>query len=206
MRNPGDADAIPIWQAARATCAEPPYFDSIYIKGKTFIGAGFGYNNPTLEAIFEVRQMHQPYSNNQKRSEEGKAQEEYIPINLLISIGSGVRKPLTFSGKGGVRKSLYYLRASKQNLTDTEAIHNDILKMSKVMQGLPSYYRFNVQEGLGTVRLDDWVLRKRHGQTVGNRTLEHIEAMTSAYLRKPEIHADIVLCAQQLVQLRRFRK
>lgn len=203
VRSPGYADDIPIWLAAMATSAEPPYFDPVNIGHKSFVGAGFGYNNPSLEAIFEVHQMHQLYSKNHKGAGGEKTQKVNNPVDLLVSIGSGIPRPRNFPNKGRLKQTLYYLRASQLALSDTEATHIDVQKLSKMMHSPSSYNRFNVEEGLESLQLHEWVLS---GKKSFNKTLEQIEAMTTKYLSKSEVQADLDRCAWKLVQLRRFRK
>jgi patatin-like phospholipase/acyl hydrolase len=38
-----------IWEAARATCAAPTYFDRFYKNNKIFVDGGLGFNNPVME-------------------------------------------------------------------------------------------------------------------------------------------------------------
>lgn len=190
---------------ARATSAAPIYFDSVDINGKNFVDGGFGCNNPSVEAIFEVGQIYRQNSKNKKQSQHKDDEEIENPIDLLLSIGSGTRQPRQFPIGKGLRRTSAWLREVSRKISDTESTHALVQEMYKTMHTPSSYYRFNVGEGVGHVPLDEWKITGRIGKEKTNKTLAYIEAETFKYLDQAEIQASVLSCAQKLVRLRRWR-
>lgn len=150
----------------------------------TFLDGGMGSSNPTMEIVKEFLSL------------SGEAKEA---IGLVLSIGTG-SLPLPASTNIGPT----YIR-SVQRLV--QRFVNETLSSERtheVTQFYASksftYKRFNVQEGLGNIKMDDWETKKNR-----NITLEQIEAATTLYLRQPSIQAEIEETAEILVQNRRKR-
>ena len=61
-----------------------------------------------------------------------------------------------------------------------------------------AYYRFNVENGIGSVRVDEWKKRKDT-----NKTLQLIEDMTNDYIANFDVDQQLQRCAERLVELRR---
>ena len=165
-RNPGPAHDLPIWQVALATSAAPTYFKEAVIEGRKYIDGAFGVNNPTMEMFEEVRQLN---NYNDKC------------IRAIISIGTGRSKsrrithPETKRDKikqtlqAGLGKFLGYENFARKWASESEKPHQDMVKHLKPFKPEKpfSYHRFNVQEGLDAMKLDDWRERSRLRMGIG---------------------------------------
>lgn len=156
-RNPGLAHDVPIWKVARATSSAPTYFQTTKINGHEYLDGGFGANNPCIEIYDEVRKM------NNNSEDFG---------SIILSIGTGKNGAKRLTGVNGLSRYLNYLNFAKKWATDSEGTHNAMLK--KIERGdikFP-YYRFNLEDGLGAMKLDEWrvrgPLRTKFGKIIGN--------------------------------------
>lgn len=148
-RNPGPAHDIPIWQVARATSAAPRYFKEIEIEGRKYIDGGFGTNNPCEELCQEVNRMN---NNNDSC------------IKCVISIGTGKSSKKRMQNASGFReklkfglgKFLTYANFAIKAATESETTHTRMLTRETNSKGKLNYYRFNVEEGLERMKLDEW--------------------------------------------------
>ncbi|KAI1120636.1 hypothetical protein F5Y10DRAFT_289506 [Nemania abortiva] len=126
---------ITIWQAARATSAAATFFDPIKIGNIKFVDGATGMNNPVQVVLDEAKSI---WPNALSR------------IQCILSIGTG---KLDLKGFGNnLPKLVGTLKAIATETNRTEAqffsIHSDL--------GLAGrYFRFNVDQGLGDVRLDE---------------------------------------------------
>ena len=156
------------------------YFPAIRIGKSTFLDGGFASNNPTMETVREIWSLR------------GEAKET---IGLVLSIGTGFR-PLPASTNIGAT-FIRSLRLLQKLVNDSERTH----KVTKFYASQSfTYERFNIQDGLGNIKLDDWKTKKNR-----NITLEQIDAVTTAYLQQPSIQAEIKETAKILVENRRKR-
>ena len=192
QRKGGPAASLPIWAVARATTAAPFFFDSAHIDNKTFFDGGLGCNNPSLEAYNEVCNMHyQP--------PESKNISSASPISLFLSIGSGLKSPRK-QPKGFMAEYRSLVDLLRSIATDTEDVESLVRSLS-VNHHFP-YFRFNVDKGVGELRLDEW---KRPKKGRESETLRRIRAETRIYLDREDIQRDLADCAQRLISLRRLR-
>ena len=151
-RNPGLAHDIPIWQVARATSAAPTYFELFKIGELEYMDGGFGANNPCMEIYDEVRKM-----NNNSDS----------CTSLILSVGTGKNtKTSRFSGSGFSRY-LNYLNFARKWATDSEKTHLDMLRQRDHSDFKFHYWRLNVDDGLDTMKLDEWQVRGRLRTSIG---------------------------------------
>lgn len=153
-RNPDLAHDIPIWKVARATSAAPSFFAPAKIDGLKYVDGGFGANNPGHEIYREVVKMN----NNSKKA-----------IGLLMSIGTGLNDTSGRIIDGiGLPQYLNYLKYMKKCATDAEKTHEYLLEL---IEARSTYYRLNVDEGIGAMKLDEWKtrgkLRTKVGVTIG---------------------------------------
>ena len=153
-RNPDLAHDIPIWEVARATSAAPSYFEPAKIDGLAYLDGGFGANNPGHEVYREVRRMNNNSAN---------------AIGLLMSIGTGLNDTSGRIIDGiGLPRYLNYLKFMKKCATDAEKTHEYLLEL---IENRFPYYRLNVEEGIGAMKLDEWKtrgkLRRKLGVTIG---------------------------------------
>lgn len=182
-RSPDDNVNYPIWKVARATSAAPSYFKAIKMRGNNegfkFIDGGFGVNNPSEEVYRSVRQL----SNNQPGA-----------VSDFVSIGTGKKN------MGGGKDYLLPLRLIREAVklaTESERTHETMQDRSN-QEGL-RYNRFNVESGLGNIKLDTWKGKR------GTKTLELIRRKTNEYLQTPGMRDRIDEVARRLVQIRRSR-
>jgi hypothetical protein len=148
-----DAFQVKIWEAARATSAAPTFFEPVLISGRPYGDAGTGWNNPTVEAIAEVRKIWPDR-----------------PIGCLLSIGTGLEKVKKL-GDGASESYSWLLSklAPKKSfkldvtrycvdcLTSCEKSHHDACsKFSDRIVVDENYFRFNVPQGLSEIGLEEW--------------------------------------------------
>ena len=183
-RNPDHIDNYPIWQVGRATSAAPTYFKAMKIREDDdkfeFVDGGFGTNNPSEEVYRSVKQM----SNNSRTA-----------VRTLVSIGTGKNNEVVHLGRG-YQKYLSYLNAAVKWASDSERIHGTVYGMA---QGNADYFRLNVEEGIGSMKLDAWK------GTHGRKTLQQLNDATEAYLSTDSAQEILRNSARMLVQTRRAR-
>lgn len=205
MKNHGDAPNLPIWQVARATSAAPNYFRPIEInKGSgtdprdriRFKDGGFGTNNPTKEAYYDIAIKH-----------GGRTK-----IGLVISIGTGITPLSLFARKpGNLNNTIANIRAATKLPSRTLKAHEDMLHLTENDGEEPfPYYRFEGGEFLGEIALDEWKSHRftkltGHRPERGYKTIRKIEVGTAAYLQQSEVQRDLAACARLLVRRRRLR-
>ena len=125
------------------------------IDGREYLDGGFGTNNPCEEIHAEVRKMNN-YSRNCAAT--------------ILSVGTGKNNENSrFAGKG-LARYLNYNNFARKWATDAEEAHRRMLE--KAEDEIFDYFRLNVDEGLGPMKLDEWKatsrLRTRLGKVTGN--------------------------------------
>jgi hypothetical protein len=207
LRNHGDTHALPIWQVARATSAAPGYFPPIRIqKGNgpgmiTFKDGGFGSNNPSEEAYYEVVYKHGGMVN----------------MGPFISIGTGITALNMFGdGKRGgkrtnLKNAIANLRTATKLPSRTAKAHETMIRLSNQdgVERFP-YYRFDGGKRLGEIGLGEWKGHKftaltGRDKTPGCKTIEKLYVTTAAYLQRRDVQKDLMECAKILVERRRLR-
>ena len=151
-RNPGPAHDIPIWQVARATSAAPTYFKEVVIEGNRYIDGGFGTNNPCKEIVQEVRRLNN--FNDQC-------------IKCVISVGTGLkiqRRKTTHSRlktflTANLAKFIEYIQFSARLASQSEDTHDDVSQLHEDLKKRFEYDRFNVNQGIEEMKLDEWKAR-----------------------------------------------
>ena len=155
-RNPGLAHDVPIYQVARATSAAPTYFKPAKIGELEYLDGGFGANNPCMEIYDEVRKM-----NNNSES----------CIHIIVSIGTGKNNELARFGSEGVSRYWNYLNFAKKWASESESTHISMMRKKQHSATKFNYFRLNVEEGLGPMKLDEWkargALRVELGRWIG---------------------------------------
>lgn len=147
-------------------------------KGSTFIDGGFGANNPSEEVYYSVQQLR----NNQQHA-----------VGELVSIGTGKKE----SGKKEFLKLHRYINLAIKWATESEKTHESMLRISQ--RDDFSYSRFNVEQGLGKIKLDTWKGKQ------GARTLTLMRKKTQEYLQTGHVMEDVDAVAMRLVQIRHSR-
>ena len=189
VKNAGPASNYPIWQVARATSAAPTYFDNMKIGNDVYCDGGFGCNNPAFQAVNEVSEM------------SGGSEDI-----TLLSIGTG-ESPISRFAPGKSTQLWHWGKAALGLATNTNDAHDSVLRLSEKGKKFP-YYRFNVQDGLSEVKLDE--CKKARGRVPG--TLEKIESLTKEYLNSSveqksstTVRDQLRDIARELVHIRRLR-
>ena len=157
-RNPGQAHDIPIWQVARATSAAPTYFKPVVIDGLEYIDGGFGANNPCAEIYDEVKRMNNNYEK---------------CVHIILSVGTGKNKKLSRFQGHGIERYWNYLNFARKWATDAEKTHDQMLRDKRNSAFKFHYYRLNVEEGLGLMKLDEWRARGPVKRKIGSIIGKH---------------------------------
>ncbi|KAL8839505.1 MAG: hypothetical protein Q9170_001728 [Blastenia crenularia] len=217
-RNHGQPPHLRIWQVGRATSAAPKYFPPIRIQkgvghgtqdSVRFKDGGFGCNNPSEEAYYDIVHKHGGLS---------KA------VGPFISIGTGVT-PFDLFAKtsGNLPNALANFDAAKKHPSRTSHAHDAMTRLSH-RDGIDvfPYYRFDGGRRLGEVELDEWeshpfkrLRRSSHMKRFGHLSAEQCEpghitldkmyVATAAYLLRRDVQHDLNECAKLLVKRRRLR-
>ncbi|KZT36504.1 FabD/lysophospholipase-like protein [Sistotremastrum suecicum HHB10207 ss-3] len=135
-----------IWEAARATSADPTLFTRIRIGEdghvEDFIDGGLGFNNPAELILEEAKRLFPDRS-----------------LACLLSIGAGKRAAIRLMEPTLLQKAFRRRRlpsALKATVNDTEGVAERISKESTKVASSFLYFRFNVQYGLEDIGLTDW--------------------------------------------------
>lgn len=159
-------DDCAIWQACRATSAAPTFFPPMEIGTPpiAYVDGGLGYNNPIRALMEEVSHLWP----NKK-------------IGCIISVGTGVPESSDIG-----RKIRPLFETMKKMSLDTEKIAREFKEeiMSRY-SGKNVYFRFNVQQGLGQIGLEEW------------KQMDRTKVATQDYLNGQWQQID--LCASQIV-------
>jgi hypothetical protein len=187
-----------IWKVCRATSAAPFYFKSQVIGDEEYCDGGAGANNPTIIAINEVNHLHRNR------------------LRIVASFGTGKPVRKSMFGSGGnqlhfgpaIDRAHGLFKTATAALTDCEKTHEEVLSRSLALEGSDAhfeYFRFNVEEGLGKVKLNEWKSRRDNGEGGTCTTIEYLTKYTQVELGKPEVQAKLRALANQLVRQRRIR-
>ena len=163
------------------------------IENKDFVDGAFGHNNPAFLACQEVEQKHL-----QDTLDPSSLHETECHDKNIISIGTGRAKRTKLVGPPGLRRYRNFFWHTTQVATDTANIEQ-IMDVQSAREGV-FYKRLNVDQGLGHIDLDECKTKKHPTQSDGITfvTLDHIEAMTRAYLNKEATHSHVVEAARKI--------
>ena len=146
-------DDCPIWQACRATSAAPTFFPPMQIGDPpvAYVDGGLGHNNP-IRALMDEKSHIWPDRQ----------------IGCIVSVGTGIPASRDV---GRTIKPLF--DKLKEMATDTEEIAREFAEEIKYKYGAEQkmYYRFNVQQGLEQVPLEEW------------KEMDRIKVATQDYLK-----------------------
>ncbi len=121
-------------------------------------------------------------------------------VNTLVSIGTG--RNLEPDPNPGTSWKLYllYFNAAAKWAAQSETTHRTMEAFLRTRRkDRVDYYRLNVKEGLGKMKLDEW---KGKG---GADTIRLIKTKTEEYLNLPEVKKLLTDSAAALVLVRRAR-
>jgi predicted acylesterase/phospholipase RssA len=151
-----------IWEAARATTATPTFFEQIVIgtlgSSQPYVDGGLGCNNPVAQVLEEAMLMFP---------------SRYL--SCIISIGTGQAQTIKIPPPTWLQQwlPLNIVRSMQGIATDCE---QNAQNMMRRFQSTPNvYFRFNVEQGLQEVRLDQW------------EKLDEVTAHTGQYIAKVEV-------------------
>jgi len=162
-----------IWEAARATSATPTFFERIVINEEQFIDGGMGGNNPIHQVLQEAELMFPDRH-----------------IACIVSIGTGQAETISIPKPDWIQRAipLDVIDAMRKIATDCEASAQDSARRFEHASGI--YFRFNVDQGLQDVGLEQW------------DKLNEVRAHTGQYIQmvdvNPRLKAAVVsICGRQ---------
>jgi hypothetical protein len=173
--NPGPDCAI--WQAIHATMAHPDLFKGIEIEQhsvpQSFVGGELGCTNPIAHVLAEVKSMYPDQH-----------------VSSILSIGAGHARTIQMPDPSLSQQILgtQQVIMMKDMAIDSERVAEEMTIRFQATPGV--YFRFNVDQGIQTVRARDW------------ERLNEVVAHTAAYLGKVETSRRI----EQSVQAIRERR
>jgi Patatin-like phospholipase len=170
-----------IWEAARATSADPTFFKRIIIGkpplNEPFVDGGLCCNNPVKQLLSEAEQIlpHQQ-------------------IACVVSIGTGyvatARLPkwnlFNYFIPWGVAE------ASKTIIMDCEATAAETEKRFRSAPNV--YFRFNVQRGMQSVKWEQW------------GKLSEVTTHTIDYLRQERVDEEVTAAVNAITERREVRR
>lgn len=189
LYNYGRTDDHEIWMVCRATTAAPTFFKRQVIGDSFFSDGAVGSNNPTEEAFHEVNQLHENCLKNVASFGTGKPKEH-------SELTENMRKKLRLVKPINKLNNLF--RTAKSGLTDCERTHRTVEGIARLLKGKEGefgYYRFNIEEGLGKMKIDE----------CKPTTFPTLKRCAKAELNKPEVREKLRALAQDLVTQRRDR-
>jgi predicted acylesterase/phospholipase RssA len=148
-----------IWQAGRATSAAPTFFDPIEIGNQLFVDGATGRNNPVEEVLAQAKLI---WSDVEHR------------IQCIISIGTGVPDLEDFGDN--LKKVIDTIKAIA---VETETTERRFSQNHERLGVGGRYFRYNVQQGLGNVGLDE------------HKEVPRIQVATKHYLELPQMEVVI---------------
>jgi hypothetical protein len=193
---------LKIWKVCRATTAAQFYFDSQRIADDEFCDGGAGVNNPTKEALYELFRLHK------------------TNVEIVASFGTGKWEPPSMFREGNANRlnRLHLgsaiahvnrlLKYAKGALTECEKTHERVQELEDMAKGSAKefkYSRFNVEDDLGKVKMDEWKAQRDDGAGGKCSTLEYIRKCADKELEKDEVQAQLQALATLLVAQRRKR-
>lgn len=162
-----------ICQAALATSAATTFFDPVTIGDRTFVDGALGANNPIEEVEMEASNLWCPKSRDLKPL-----------VKCFISIGTGklLERAIEKSVIGLASWTLVGIA------TETEGKAQNFVRRWGAEYDQLRYFRFNVQQGLQEVDLDEYNEKSR------------LQASTMQYLEDGEHVGRIEACVENLRQ------
>ena len=147
-----------IWEAVRATSAAPTFFKRIVIDGEPYIDGGLGCNNPIQQVLQEAELLFPDRH-----------------VACIVSVGTGQADTISIPKPGWFQKvlPLKVVDAIRKIATDCETHAQVVARRFIHIPGV--YFRFNVEQGLQGVGLEQW------------ERLDEVKAHTGQYIRMADI-------------------
>lgn len=160
-----------IWEAGRATSAAPTFFKRIKIDGEHFVDAGLGCNNPIKEVIAEAKLVF------------GKERK----VDCIVSIGTGKAGVVGFDKPTGLQTILPtdLVNVLKKMVTESSSTAEEMEQRYEAVRNL--YFRFDVDQGLQDVGLEEW------------KRLEDVKTHTITYTMETNIDRKIDAVVTSLI-------
>ena len=173
-------DETTIWEAARATSAAFTFFEEMIIgtPGVRYIDAGLGFNNPGKVACDEVDRLW-----------PGRE------IGVFVSLGTGKEPPSSLEKQQpswwnvGLRGQIELLKALKDLATSASGVDNALDRRFHSYRCKTEYYRFNVDQGLETIGLQEW------------EKMNQLAGFTQAYLNNAQTYRSQLACVKRIREL-----
>ena len=203
-----NASKCAIWKAARATSAAPSVFDPVFIDipapGAWYVDGGLRYNNPAQVALDEARQCWPSIKRFSVLSIGTGRQTNVEFVNIKdVQPPKETKASKGFFGKliakvpgtniimnapGGAKDMMHIGKACVELSMSSEPTHEAMLALanSKDPHHRFPYYRFNVDNGMDSIGLEEWKANVRIGE------------LTEQYMRQGERKRDKVACAGTL--------
>jgi len=154
-----------------------------------------GHNNPSKLAYDEVEARHH-------------GEVLGVPIQMLLNIGTGRQGSVSNSTENGdengiaqptgLRRYLRYITGGIRSWTDDRDVVHDFRRLARVEQSRMKYFRFDVENGLQDMKMDEW---KKNGTT-----LNTIMECTREYLSSEVVQEELKKAANKLVAARNARE
>ncbi|KAJ7812582.1 FabD lysophospholipase-like protein, partial [Mycena olivaceomarginata] len=159
-----------IWQAGRATSADPTFFKQIEIGlsgiEEEFVDGGISHNNPTASLLSEAKVLFPHHQ-----------------IACIISLGTG--QPHTISvPKPSLLNRFPLSNAIQGMVTDCEKTHQFFADHFAGTANL--YFRFNVEQGMQNIPPNQW------------EKLSHVAANTRQYIQSQLVITQLAKAATSL--------
>jgi predicted acylesterase/phospholipase RssA len=162
---------VTIVEAALATSAATGYFDPVTTNNRQYVDGGIYANNPVEEAEIEAINMWCHGAESLKNK-----------TKCFISVGTGKL--------GDTKIEQFFFRFFRKTLvaiaTETEYTAKKFIERWQNVYAEKRYFRFNVNEGLKGIDLEDYSKR------------QEIEHATEEYFRNHDVWAAIQACARAL--------
>ncbi|KAL1893925.1 hypothetical protein Sste5346_006066 [Sporothrix stenoceras] len=160
-----------IYDACRATSAEPAYFGPVEIgesyEREKFIGGGVGYNNPIEQVIQEAESVY-----------PGRK------VACIVSIGAGLAREIKFPDSpdmGHPKLSTALMDMARESDTVAEKMEVRFRKATE------TYFRFSVDRGLDNLNLQEC------------EDIPNVKTYTTSYARQASICDKIDTVVHRLV-------
>lgn len=185
--NYGPADAMEVWQVARAATAAPLFFkpfdgpmDPEEETFNRFVDGGISYrNNPTLEGIREVRELN-----------------GHTSLGVVLSVGTARTNTSPGNGLKKTLKNILELG------NDPKTVHEEVERESKNEK--TGFYCFRLNDLEGThIKMDE--CEPKRTASPGSATFEKMRNHLNGWVVRPEVSKGLRRCAMLLVKQRRHR-
>ncbi|RYP72628.1 hypothetical protein DL771_004123 [Monosporascus sp. 5C6A] len=194
MKNTGDAElfrtygvrasveSCSILEACRATSAATTFFPSITINGVEYVDGAFGFNNPSDLILKELKSIEWP----------APLLDPLADIGCLVSVGTGrptfEREKSSVSSRvtpGGIKSVSDALKCCKEIATSCHRVHQVVAERFKDAGFVDRYYRLDVDRGLESIELNE----------TDDKTMQHVSAVTRAYMKSRAVQDEIAQCS-----------